>query len=336
MTMLNAEAISLNIRKNSLAKYIGNSLWVLAICSVLGLFSSLYWVFDLFNHFRPNALAASVIFCALTFFFDRKHLALSLSLTCFNAALLSYALWTFETVDELGASDTEGLVHIVSSNLLASNNDHETALAVLTKDDPDIIALTEVTDPWLAGLSALEKTYPYTIKHSRPDSFGIAVYSKRPFNAQIKRPSPRAIPLGVLEFSNFDLLVAHPLPPVSASYAFDSSVYVRSIAKFASLSDKPVIVAGDLNSSIWAESMKPLQKTDLERVKLGLLSYTWPVRLPLVAVQIDHFFAQGVTGATGEVLSSIGSDHYPIQASFRISDNTRDTSAFARRIEAEF
>jgi endonuclease/exonuclease/phosphatase (EEP) superfamily protein YafD len=38
------------------------------------------------------------------------------------------------------------------------------------------------------------------------------------------------------------------------------------------------------------------------------------VGLPVLAVQIDHFFAKGIKNADFKVLPSIGSDHYPIQA----------------------
>lgn len=325
-------------RKQTPAKFISNYLWVLTICSVLGLFGSFYWIFDLFNHFRPNAFIASVIFCGLTFFFDRKHLTLAVTVTCLNAGLLIYALWAFDTVADLGPpNEDNSSVQIVSSNVLALNKKYEKALEVLTKDDPDIIALTEVTDAWVAGLSALDEVYPYTVKHPRPDSFGMAIYSKRPFNADIKRASGRRnAPLGVLEFLDFDLIVAHPLPPVSASHASDNRIYIDTVGKLASLSDKPVIVAGDLNSSIWANSLKPLRESNLERVPLGLFSYTWPIRLAVIGVQIDHFFAHGITGADGQVLSGIGSDHYPIQAVFNISGEAPDPAGLARRIEADF
>lgn len=35
--------------------------------------------------------------------------------------------------------------------------------------------------------------------------------------------------------------------------------------------------------------------------------------MPVLPLQIDHFFAQGIDGADGGVLGSIGSDHFTIK-----------------------
>ena len=50
-----------------------------------------------------------------------------------------------------------------------------------------------------------------------------------------------------------------------------------------------------------------------ERVKLGTLAGICPRRMPVLPLQIDHFFAQGIDGADGGVLGSIASDHFTIK-----------------------
>lgn len=245
---------------------------------------------------------------------------LALAVTCVNATLLVSVLWTDRFVAELSqTTDNKNTVKVVSANVLTSNAKYQKALQVLTRDDPDIIALTETNDLWIQSLRSLEDAYPYSIKHPRSDNFGMAVFSKNPFDAEIIAVGKYKLPLGVLNFEHFDLLVAHPLPPISRSYMQDNRRYIAALSDLALNAERPVLIAGDLNSTIYVASIKPLMQSGLEKVRLGLFSYTWPTHVPLLGIQIDHFFSSGIVEASGQVLSGIGSDHYPIQATFKIS-----------------
>jgi endonuclease/exonuclease/phosphatase (EEP) superfamily protein YafD len=218
-------------------------------------------------------------------------------------------------IPEIGhAAAAHKAVHIVSANVHTANSHYTKALSVIATQNPDIIALTETDTRWIENIAFLEKTYVHSLKHPRPDNFGMAVYSKMPFQAEIVDTGDYKLPMAVLDFADFRLIVAHPIHPVSPNNLHENKRYIEAIAQYATDSEKPVIVAGDLNSTLWGNAITPLFNADLISLNPSGIAYTWPSHLPFLAMQIDHFFVRGVKAADFKVLPNIGSDHYPIQA----------------------
>lgn len=286
-------------------------LFMLAICSFVSILSPIYWLFDLFNHFRIHALLASIIllFAALII---RKSIPLALCILIGNTILFFIPLYQSRGISEISDFDDRQKVKIVSANVFKNNNQYKNAIDVFTQESPDIIALTETDEIWIKNFNAVEDTYKYSIKHPRTDNFGLAVYSKLPFQAKMLDLGEYHLPLAVLDFKNFRLIIAHPIPPISRNNLHENKLYLEAIAENAQNQRKPVIIAGDLNSTLWGEALKPLFDVGLKRINTTGVAYTWPTQMPLIAMQIDHFFAKGITEADFKVLSNIGSDHYPI------------------------
>jgi endonuclease/exonuclease/phosphatase (EEP) superfamily protein YafD len=128
------------------------------------------------------------------------------------------------------------------------------------------------------------------------------------------------LPLAVLDFKEFRLIVAHPIPPISADNMLENKIYLETIAQNSINDDKAVIIAGDLNSTLWGDALTPLMHINLKRINPSGVAYTWPAQIPLFAMQIDHFFAKNIKAANFKVLGNIGSDHYPIQATIALSE----------------
>ncbi len=305
------------LRKTVLATFVSMCLWVLMICSIAGFFSFAHWTFDLFNHFRPNALIASVLFCYLAYLFNRRLLWLSVAITCLNGVVLVPALQRVDFVPELADTQEAGeTITVVFANVLTSNDEYDKTIDVLTRDDPDIIALSEVNNRWVGALEQLEQTYPYTIPYPRSDNFGMAVYSKLPFNSALEPFGLYGIPLGKLDFGEYQLAIGHPVVPRSLANVQDNWAYIEALGEFAKESDKPTVIVGDLNSTVFSPAMDPLLTDGIQKVSTGLLSYTWPIFLPVLGLQLDHIFARGIPAAQGELLDEIGSDHYPVRVRF--------------------
>ena len=292
-------------------------LWLLVACSFAGLLSPLYWFFDLFNHFRAHALLASIGFFATALAFDKASLKLAATVLSANTVLCLMPIVSTSGLETWNSPhDSRDGVKIVSSNVYTANTNYQRAIEVTTKADPDIIAFTEMDARWIENVASLKKTYPHTLKHPRSDNFGIAVYSKLPFKPEIYPIGKLELPLAVLEFEHFTLIVAHPIPPTTKENLAENITYMHAIAERSSKSGKPVVLAGDLNTTIWGGAIQPLVGAGLKRVNRLGFAFTWPVQIPFLALQIDHFFARNVASADFKVREDIGSDHFPIEASF--------------------
>jgi len=287
-------------------------LCILAICSFASLLSPIYWLFDLFNHFRIHALLTSILLLVAALIFSKKNIALALFVLIANIILFFIPLYQSAGISEISDFDARQKVKIASANVFTANKQHQNAIDVITHEAPDVIVLTETNERWVKNFNAVEDVYKHSIKHPRADNFGMAIYSKLPFQAKILDIGDYHLPLAVLDFENFRLIVAHPIPPMSRNNMRENKLYLEAIAQNANNQNKPVIISGDLNSTLWGEAVKPLFDAGLKRINSIGVAYTWPTQMPLFAMQIDHFLAKGIAEADFKVLSNIGSDHYPI------------------------
>jgi hypothetical protein len=184
----------------------------------------------------------------------------------------------------------------------------------LTKENPDIVALVEVTTQSIKNFTTLKTLYPHTLELPRSDNFGLAVYSKRPFKAEVIRVGLFRIPLAKLNFKGFNLVVAHSFPPISEIGLQENKTYLKTIEHITSSSKGPLIVTGDFNCTLWGDALKPIIQAGLKRTNRMGIGFTWPTYFPLFMMQIDHIFIRDVFVSDFKILSNIGSDHYPIQA----------------------
>lgn len=219
----------------------------------------------------------------------------------------------------IGKQNKSETINIISSNVYTANNNYKTAIDLFYSNNPDLIVLTETDENWIKNLIPLEGRYQYRLAHPRSDNFGMAIYSRLPFDAKIIEIGNYKLPLAILDFEKFRLILAHPIPPISFESFEENKLYINAIAEYSKMSKKPVIIAGDLNATLWGGAIKPLIAADLKRINLYGIAYTWPTHFSLLAMQIDHFFARGIKEANFKVLPSIGSDHFPIQAIVKLN-----------------
>jgi endonuclease/exonuclease/phosphatase (EEP) superfamily protein YafD len=287
-------------------------IFILFVCSFISLLSPIYWLFDLFNHFRIHFLLTSILLLIVDLNFSKNNITLLLFILLGNLILVLIPLYQSGGISQISDFDGRQKIRIVSSNVFKHNTQYQNTINVITHETPDIIALTETDDRWIKNFNAVKGTFKHSINYPRSDNFGMAVYSKLPFQAKIQSIGDYHLPLVVLDFENFRLIVAHPMPPISHNNLRENRIYLKAIAQNAINQKKPVIIAGDLNSTLWGEAVKPLFDAGLKRINSAGVAYTWPTQIPLFAMQIDHFFAKGISEADFKVLSNIGSDHYPI------------------------
>lgn len=205
-------------------------------------------------------------------------------------------------------------VSLVFANVLCDNDQYGRVLALVKAQDTDIFAAAETTPEWVAQLDGLRSQYPYSFAPPTLGVFGVALYAKRPFAPTLYRVGRLQMPLLRADFGDMIIYVAHPMPPAAAKLTFDNREYLEALATHAGAEARPVIIAGDLNTTLWSSNIDPLLRQPIQWPANSGMAYTWPTERPWLAIQIDQVLTIGMKAGSYETLGDIGSDHHPICA----------------------
>ncbi len=270
---------------------------------------------ELFSHFRLQYLGASallaLIFLTLRHYRSAGALAL---VTIFNA---SFVLPFY--VDESRAPGNTSL-KLIHANVHSSNTDYQRLVDFINDEQPDLFVLQEINPEWVRGTQGLLTDYPYRYIEPRRGNFGIAAFSKVPFDAigHIDSP-PQAHPTIVAAITinekPLTLISSHPTIPISRQLYLARNEQLVSIAELVKQASGSVVLLGDFNASIWDAHFRELENTTgliNARRGFGILP-SWPTFLPFAMIPIDHALVSGDVAVidirTGR---GIGSDHLPL------------------------
>ena len=211
-----------------------------------------------------------------------------------------------------------GSIKIISANVFTANTDHQRLLDLIEAEQPDLIALMEVNARWMAALQPLIRDWPHHISRSREDNFGIALFSKLPLDRpRIETRGPSGVPSIFATVGSsgqtFELVVTHPLPPISRRRFTERNDQLAAIAAHLNLMPGPAVLVGDLNVVPWAQVFKQFERDSRMRSARYDVSPTWPARMPAaLRIPIDHCLVRGFRVHECEVGPDIGSDHLPL------------------------
>lgn len=290
---------------------LGAALIVLLGAEGVALAGPWLWQGDMVTPFRVHMLLAATVLAALTMAFRQRCLhALAVAALVGALGPVAERLMVRHSLPARGPGDS---VSVVFANVLCDNRHYDRVTAMVRAEAPDLFVASETTPAWIAHLDTLGDRYPYRF-HAGPGVFGIAAYARRPFTARVFRIGRRHLPLGRLEFADMVVLVAHPQPPARRGLAAENRAYLAALARLAQTSTKPVILAGDLNATLWSHSLAPLLDIGMQWPAGSGLRYSWPVGRPYLMIQIDHILTRGAVAGSLRVLPDVGSDHFPVRA----------------------
>ncbi len=286
----------------------------------LGLAGGWWWFLDLFANFRWQYLIASILIAAWAIWLrQRRILALSLPTLLLNVLLIGQLAWHPE-VDRASVAHDFSL-RVVSLNVHQSNTDKQAVLDYLLGTDADVLFLMEVDEPWIAALAALQVKYPHQVVQARDDNFGVALFSRLPWQqAGIISLGQAGLPSIEMRLSHqgreLVLIGTHTLPPMGRRWARLRNGQLADLAEHVRQISDPVLVVGDFNATPWS--------TGLRRATAGTLGYrslaapwrpTWQAR-SILAIPIDHVLATApLVITTRAVGPEVGSDHRPLEIS---------------------
>ncbi len=299
------------------------TLWALnlfALGTLLGFGGASFWLCDLVAQFRLHFVVILPFCLGLALWVQawRTGMIVMVALLANLGAVLLLA----RGLEQVEAAPAEQVaIKVATLNLHADNTAYTEVQGWIRQSAPDILMLDEYTATWQSQLDPAALGYPYSLTKPRTDNFGIALYSRWPLRqahvaliGQDQVPSLVAIaetPLGDVR-----VVATHPPPPIRSWLARLRNQHILGLIALLRSSSLPVIVAGDFNATPWSYPLSRL-RADLE-LKGGTLAGTWPAALPSqLALPIDHVFARGDLKLTQYAVgANVGSDHYPVEASF--------------------
>lgn len=304
------------------------SLVALALLTLAGHFGGFGKYAELASHFRIQYLLASVA-CASVFILYGSWLW-ALAATLYAALVLAFlSRWYLPTgrARALGESSSLKLV-LYNANYL--NTRYNDFIELIERVRPDVFVLQEATTGWLTALRSLSPAYPHT--QSRPadaDGSGIAIFSRVRFEdlriVKVGDPARASILAEFrLDGATLKLFTTHPPAPIRKGHFGARNRQLAESARFVRDLRGPVVLLGDLNTSLWSpyfHRLKTITGLRDAREGFGILP-TWPTRhrARLLMLPIDHcFVSREVMVRRIETGPDIGSDHLPLIAELEIA-----------------
>jgi endonuclease/exonuclease/phosphatase (EEP) superfamily protein YafD len=283
----------------------------------LGTFAARWhWRLDLLTHFSMQLVLALTPPCLILVITRRWRLAsVAFVLLLVHASRLAPLYLPRPSVEDRGSR-----LRAVSANVLHTNRDSTALVELVRHDAPDFLLAMELNDSWLSRLAPIEARYPHRVVSTRPDAFGIGLFSRLPIkDYRIEWLGDVEVPsiIATLEWDVRELTVfgVHTLPPVSQQCSEQRNRQLAAAAELAERLPKPLILLGDLNTtsgSPWFVDL--VRRSGLRDSRLGFglqpswPALPWPARIPIdhVLVSPELHIAQRSLGPP------IGSDHRPV------------------------
>ncbi|NVO31087.1 endonuclease/exonuclease/phosphatase family protein [Hymenobacter lapidiphilus] len=224
------------------------------------------------------------------------------------------------------AADTTARLRLLEANVLQKNNRADLLLAHVAEQCPDIVLVLETDQTWVTALRPLRKEYPYFVELPRPNTYGMALYSRLPLlGARAYDFQEPGVPTIITDVRLPNgrlvrLYAVHPSPPVPSEHPTSLSkpnMILLQVGRRVRQHPGPALVLGDFNDVSWSHTTRMFEASgELHNVRRGRGMFStfnatsWTMRWPL-----DHLFVtKEFRLARLQRLPDIGSDHFPLLA----------------------
>jgi len=291
----------------------------LAAATLLGFLGRVFWVFDLFSHFRVQTFQAFLVLIGVSIWRRKNRQGVGwVLLACLNYAFVLPLYFGKPP------SATEQPVRAMLMNLNAANGNTDQVLSAIQTADPDLLLLVEVTPKWAAELSGLD--YPYRLAKPQEGCFGIMLLSKYPLShTNVVFVGSAGVPSVVADVhfpqGEISLIGTHPLPPISAEFFKHRNSQLAALSQLVREQKNPVLLIGDLNASPWSPHFTRLLKESGLKNSMKHFGFqpSWPVGTRLLRIPIDHMLHSPEILIHRRIVGSdVGSDHLPIIVDFSL------------------
>ena len=284
-----------------------------------------FWVADFLVSFRPIFALAALALCLLTFTTKQRRMQiLAALLLCVNGFDLLPYYWPHPAVD---TSNLRLLLYNADRNYLPYAG-IESIVAMIEEEQPQVAVLLEIGEVQATALiEALQDHYPHHLEHQDTETDGFLILSQLPLGSA----EPTSIGGGRMaarftidiDGNTVQLVSPHPTNPL---WSLDErNDQVAALAEWVATADKPLIVAGDLNITMWARNYKAIEHAGVTNTRRGRgVLPTWHSPVPFMTLPIDHVLVSPEIGVHAlQVMPSLGSDHLPQVVDLAVPLNSR-------------
>ncbi|MBS7333082.1 MAG: endonuclease/exonuclease/phosphatase family protein [Weeksellaceae bacterium] len=287
-----------------------------------------YFVFDMLVHYSNYALIIAFFVLIFYNFLIRKQKNKSLLylLPIFIIPYVVYNEMSYFYLGENAKGEKENF-KIISINIFSQNEEFQHLQNYLKDETADVIVLQELTPSWQKHVEFIRKEYPYYKEEPRSNNFGIAVYSKIPFDTVITKnyiDEMHPSLLGELKVDGkpVSILMTHPVPPLPNQARFErrNKQYKLMKKEIDAMTNENIVFIGDFNSTVYSPNFKLLQSDKLKDARTGFgLQNSWNAFIPILRTNIDQCWVSKNIKVTNFYRGKhIQSDHFPIVAEFKI------------------
>jgi len=273
---------------------------------------------------RSFAFQFFIAFVVITVYWAFRGRALNSAIGVVSVLVINSFLPPVLTNSEGRITDENGIV-IAHFNVLMINKDHGSTIAQALNSDADLISFQEVNKRWARDLSsALQCKYPFSKIVARSNNYGIAVFSKTPFN-EVRSYYSAGDPSieGSVNIKGQDLhfIATHTRSPLPYYNYVLRNEQIDEIAERIRAVEGPKIVLGDLNAVPWDEKVVQLRRdTGLKDSRTSLAS-TFPKYGGVAKIPIDHILYSPELKCLGfKTISGMSSDHLGVIGVYRTKD----------------
>ena len=294
-------------------------MWMLLLVFLFSFFGHKFFAAELLANFRTHFFAAFLVALLLS----RVAKTSWLLFTCMFFATV-FLVWDVGQVFLPGEQPAAGTtkIRVMSYNVLATSTEFDSAISEIRKHDPDVVAVIEYAGMWHVACDALNKTYPHQHRDPRWHGYGIAVFSKIPFeNTQSLALTEKEIdnPAALVNVRVGDqllqILAVHVMSPIKKFRLDLRNRQFEEIADHINARSAPMMLVGDMNcgpSSGFFSNL--IEEANLRDSRQGFgIHPSWPSVAGAFAVPIDHVLVSEEIHVHNRFLGDAGgSDHRPV------------------------
>ncbi len=311
--------------------YIVSSLLILL--SILPFIKNQHWIFRVPEFMKIQLFTVQILTLLWGLFFVDKtwlfHLVngVQITLVMYHLyILIRYTTFYKKTAVSPAGSDT---VSVISCNVYQFNEDYGSFQRLIRKHRPDIFVTMESHSGWEKANRTIEFDYPYSVKVTLENTYGMHLYSRIPIEkSEVHFFVADDIPSIEACFRDhnsrlFCIFAVHPPPPSPTEEANskERDGDLLSVAKKCKENKIPTVVTGDFNTVAWSDTSILFRKTSGlidARMGRGILA-TFHARYWFFRVPLDLLFhSPDVYIDKLETLEYIGSDHFPMHCRFHV------------------
>ncbi|MBW4709525.1 endonuclease/exonuclease/phosphatase family protein [Roseobacter sp. YSTF-M11] len=310
---------------------------VLAIITLLPLTNSVTWWVRMWDF--PRVHIAGVALLALSACLPSKISLKPLLATVLVAVMVYQGVQIFPytplartEIEIASAPSPSEEVSLLSVNVLMENARHHELIAILEREDPDVLLLMETDETWNAALSEVLGRYPTVKSHIADDHYGL-IFATRLETSRVEllwpvaddTPAVRAV-MASPGGTALNFIGLHPRPPVPGNTTAVRDKQIKDAALMTQSSERPTIVMGDFNDVAWSWTTRRFKRYGnlLEpRIGRGMIA-SFHADYPFIRLPIDQLFITKDVGLVSfRRLEKFGSDHFPIAATVFLSQEAQ-------------